>query len=207
MRKKELELILEKLKPLEKPKISLEQYTIPADLAAEILNIAFLSGDIENKKVADFGCGSGRLAIGAALLGAKEVVGIDIDEDAVKQAKENLRIAEGLVGRKLKVKFFCHDITKWRGKYDTVIQNPPFGIKGIYNDRIFLEKALNSAKRIYSLHRNGRKETRNFIIKFVSDRGGKIENVIKFKFLLPHLFKFHRKPKLRFDIDLYIIGH
>ncbi|MEM5879495.1 MAG: METTL5 family protein [Candidatus Aenigmatarchaeota archaeon] len=205
--KKELELLLSQLKPLEKPKIKLEQYTIPADLAAEILNLAFLSNDIRGKRVVDFGCGSGRLAIGAALLGAREVVGIDIDEDAIKQAKENLKTAENLTGRKLKVKFVCCDVEKWKGNCDTVLQNPPFGIKGIYSDKIFLEKALTSAKRIYSLHRNGRKETRDFIIKFVSERGGKIENIIKFKFFLPYTFKFHKRPKLRFDVDLYVISH
>jgi putative methylase len=203
--KKEIELILEKLKPLEKPKVSLEQYTLPSYLAAEILNHAFLAGDIENKTVADFGCGSGKLAIGAALLGAKKVVAIDIDQKAIEIAKENLKIAQELVGRKLNVKFICSDIAKWKGKVDTVLQNPPFGIKGIYSDKIFLEKAAKSAKKIYSLHRNGRKEVRAFIQKFVSSLGCKIEQIFKFKFFLPHTFKFHKKAKMRFDVDLYVI--
>jgi putative methylase len=197
--------MLEKLKPLEKPKVSLEQYTLPSYLAAEILNLAYLAGDIENKIVADFGCGSGKLAIGAALLGAKKVVAIDIDEKAIEIAKENLKIAQDLVGRKLNVKFVCSDITKWKGKVDTVLQNPPFGIKGIYSDKIFLEKAVKSAKKIYSLHRNGRKEVRAFIQNFVSSLGCKIEQIFKFKFFLPYTFKFHKKAKIRFDVDLYVI--
>jgi len=204
--KKEIELLLEKLKPLEKPKVKLEQYSIPSYLAAEILNLAFLSGDIKGKKVCDFGCGSGKLAIGAALLGAKEVVGIDIDEDAIEQAEENLKIAESLVKKKLNVKFVCCDLREWKGKCDTVLQNPPFGIKGIYTDKIFLEKALETAKKIYSLHRNGREKVRNFLIKFISSKGGKIENIIKMKFFLPHTFKFHKKPKVRYDVDLYVIS-
>ncbi|MEM5766071.1 MAG: METTL5 family protein [Candidatus Aenigmatarchaeota archaeon] len=203
--KKELEFLLSRLRPLERPKIKLEQYTIPPDLAAEILNLAFLSKDIKDKYVADFGCGSGRLAIGAALLEAKKVIGIDLDEEAIKQAKENLKIAEDLIGRKLKVKFIYCDIAKWKGKCDTILQNPPFGIKGIYTDKIFLEKALTCAKKIYSLHRNGRKETRNFLINFISARGGKIENIIKLKFFLPYTFKFHKKPKIRYDVDLFVI--
>lgn len=40
--------------------------------------------------VYDIGCGSGVLGIVAAKLGAKEVVGIDIDEVAVKVANENI---------------------------------------------------------------------------------------------------------------------
>lgn len=41
-------------------------------------------------KVLDAGCGSGILAIAAALLGAGEVLGVDIDETAVEVAKENI---------------------------------------------------------------------------------------------------------------------
>jgi putative methylase len=203
--KKEIELLLEKLKPLDKPKVKLEQYTIPSYLAAEILNLAYLAGDIKGKVVADFGCGSGKLAIGAALLGAKKVIGIDLDEEAIKVAKENLNLVQKLVGRKLNVKFVCSDIVEWKGRCDSVLQNPPFGIKGIYTDKVFLEKAINSAKKIYSLHRNGRKKVRDFIQNFVSGLGGKIEQIFKFRFFLPHSFKFHKKPKIRYDVDLYVI--
>ena len=40
--------------------------------------------------VFDIGTGSGILAIGAALLGARDVLAIDIDENAVKVARENI---------------------------------------------------------------------------------------------------------------------
>ena len=43
----------------------------------------------------DVGCGSGILAITAALLGAKEIKGCDIDEVAVKVAGENAALNEG----------------------------------------------------------------------------------------------------------------
>lgn len=46
----------------------------------------------ETKTVFDIGCGSGILAIAAAKLGAKEVVGGDLDEVAVKVSKENCEI-------------------------------------------------------------------------------------------------------------------
>jgi len=203
--KKELELILQKLKPIEKPKLKLEQYTIPAYLAAEILNIAYLSGDIKNKVVADFGCGSGRLAIGASLLGAKRVFGIDLDKDALKQAKENLKFAEALVKRKLKVKFLNCDIRDWNEKCDTVLQNPPFGTKGFTSDTLFLKKAVSISKKVYSLHKNGRRKNREFLKKFISSLGCKIEYIKKFSFYLPHTFKFHKKPKVRYDVDLYVI--
>lgn len=40
-------------------------------------------------EVLDMGCGSGILSIASILLGAKRVVGVDIDENAVRIAKEN----------------------------------------------------------------------------------------------------------------------
>ncbi len=40
-------------------------------------------------EVLDMGCGSGILSIASALLGAKHVVGVDIDENAVRIANEN----------------------------------------------------------------------------------------------------------------------
>ena len=49
-------------------------------------------------RVIDLGTGSGILAIGAALLGATDVLAIDIDPTAVKVAKENVGI-NGLTGQ------------------------------------------------------------------------------------------------------------
>ena len=42
--------------------------------------------------VIDVGCGSGILSIAAGLLGAKEIVAVDIDALAVETAKENIRL-------------------------------------------------------------------------------------------------------------------
>lgn len=46
----------------------------------------------QGMKVIDVGTGSGILAIGAALLGGKDILAIDIDADAVKVAKENIAL-------------------------------------------------------------------------------------------------------------------
>ena len=204
MKKKELELILSRLEEIKEPKVSLEQYTIPSSLAAEILNFAFLNGDIKDKVVFDLGCGTGRLALGAALLGAKLVLGIDLDKKVIKQAKKNLLLLkkEFNLGD---VFFLIADVENFWGKCDTVIQNPPFGCKKRHADRIFLKKALECGKVIYSLHRNGYKKTQEFILNFVKTLGGKVEKILRMKFFLPAIFNFHQKPKVRYDVNLYKI--
>lgn len=56
------------------------------------LCLTWLDGlDIEGKTVVDFGCGSGILSLAALKLGAKEVIGIDIDPQALQASKENAR--------------------------------------------------------------------------------------------------------------------
>lgn len=205
MKKKQLEIILQQLKEPLLPKPSLEQYTIPSTLAAEIINLVYLHGDIKDKIIFDFGCGSGRLGIGAAILGAKQVVGIDIDKSVIKTAKENLILHEAIISKKIPVSFVVCDVANWFAKCDTIIQNPPFGIQTLHADRLFLEKAIECSKRIYSLHRGGYSKTRQFLTKFIESKGGKVEKILKFKFTLPYTFKFHKKPKVSYSVDLYVI--
>lgn len=46
--------------------------------------------EVKNKTMVDVGCGSGILGIAAKKLGASNVVGVDIDEQAISIARENL---------------------------------------------------------------------------------------------------------------------
>ena len=205
MKKKQLEIFLQQLLEPTKPKVSLEQYTITGNLASEILNLAHMSGDVEGKLVFDFGTGSGRLAIGAAMLDAKMAVGVDIDKDSIRAAKENLKRHEIYGEKKLPVHFVICDLNYWHSRCDTVVQNPPFGIKEKNADRLFLVKALECGKKIYSLHKNGLKKTRDFLTALAEENGGKVLQVVKFKFVIPYMFKFHRKPKVSYSVDLYIM--
>jgi ribosomal protein L11 methyltransferase len=57
--------------------------------------------DVVGKTVLDFGCGSGILSIAALLLGAKEVIAIDHDPQALEATAENA--AKNAVGEKLTI--------------------------------------------------------------------------------------------------------
>ncbi|MGN0497492.1 MAG: 50S ribosomal protein L11 methyltransferase [Acutalibacteraceae bacterium] len=71
-------------------------------------------------KILDVGCGSGILAVAALLLGAESAVGVDIDEMAVKTAKENAELNG--VGDKIKV-IHGNLTDKVSGKYNVVAAN------------------------------------------------------------------------------------
>ncbi|QKS27762.1 MAG: Ribosomal protein L11 methyltransferase [Accumulibacter sp.] len=64
----------------------------------------------------DYGCGSGVLAIAAGRLGASEVVGVDIDPQAVAVARENA-VANGVVAR------FQESADQLDGQFDIVVAN------------------------------------------------------------------------------------
>jgi len=201
VRRLELEKALLQIEPHPAPKAYLEQYTIPTDVAAELLFIAaYVHDDIIEKIVVDLGCGTGRLAIGAVLLGAVEAVGVDIDKEVVKLAKKN---AEKL-GVKEKTSWIAGEIEVLNGLFHTVLQNPPFGVQKRGADRKFLLKALQLAPRIYSLHKGG-ESNRAFIKKFIEGHGGKVTGIFPMKLNIPKLFKFHTKQRYEVKVDLYTI--
>lgn len=184
MRRKRLEIALQKLRPLESRSARLEQYETPAAVAADILWEAFSAGDIHGRSVADLGCGNGVFCIGAKLMGADRAVGIDLDPGAVRVAGENassLGVAVELVEG---------DVSSLAGPFDTVLMNPPFGAQTRHADRAFIEKALSLAPVAYSLHNDG---TQEFVGGMVGALGGRSEAIKRYKFEIPYAFEFHRK--------------
>ena len=71
----------------------------------------------EGSKMLDIGCGSGILSIASVLLGAKTAVGVDIDAQSVKTAKENAEL-NNVSG---KTEYIVGD--KISGKYNVVCAN------------------------------------------------------------------------------------
>jgi putative methylase len=220
IRKLELERLLSRVEPHSKPKPDIEQYTIPADVAARMLYVAAYTGNsIVGKSVLDLGCGTGRLALGAAFLGAKNVVGVDVDKTAIRIAVENAR----KIGLKGKVDWLLADLSAVGGQFDTVLQNPPYGVQTARADRRFLEKALEVGKTVYSLHKYPHadrafcKMLRSrpagieavtpspFLRDFIRRRRRKIKAVYAMIMSIPHMFNFHTKKRHEFIVDLYII--
>lgn len=80
----------------------------------------YLGEHPEEKKILDVGCGSGILSICGALLGSREILGIEIDEDAVRVAHEN--VEENHVEDSVKV--MQGDLTKGVDfKADVIVAN------------------------------------------------------------------------------------
>ncbi|MEA2054205.1 MAG: METTL5 family protein [Candidatus Thermoplasmatota archaeon] len=200
MKKKELEMILQKVSGIENPSPSLEQYQTPAGITADILFNAY--GDINGKEVIDLGCGTGIFCIGAALLGAKKVVGIDIDKSAVETAEKQ---ANELVGEENDITFIVKDVENVSVKADVVIMNPPFGSQRSNRnaDRIFLKKGLEIAPIVYSTHL---KKTIPFIKTLISSLDGEITFSRDYSFPIKRMFAFHRKRMATYDVTLLRIA-
>lgn len=198
MNKKWLAIILSKLKTFEKPKIKLEQYQTPSEIAATILWIAYMNNDIKGKTIADFGCGNGIFGIGALLLGAKKVYFIDKDKEAIKLSQKNLRLLKG----KFYAVFLNKNIDEFNNSIDVVIENPPFGVQKKHADRYFLENAIRVADTIYSLHKT---ESKNFIEAFANDNTFNVKRLLDFDFPIKATQKFHKKKLYKFKVGLFLL--
>ena len=219
IRKLDLELFLSKVAINPSPKANLEQYTTSPSIAATLLYLAaYTNNDIIGKRILDLGCGTGRLGLGAAFLGAKQVVGVDIDKSVLQIAVENSRLA----GLTENAEWLIGGIDAVEGCFDTVLQNPPFGVQTRNADRAFLVKALEVGKMVYSLHNHPEVDKRllgmlksnkglveiapsPFLKRFIEEYGGTIRVVYALPMTIPKMFDFHTKKRHDFVIDLYII--
>ena len=193
MKKKQLEIMLERLEGFDKPMPEREQYSTPATVAAELLYLAYLRGDLG--VVCDLGCGTGILAIGAALLGAR-AIGVEIDPVALAAARRNA----SRLGAE--VDFIRGSVNSIALKgIDTVIMNPPFGAqRASQGDRAFLRKATEISHVIYSLHNRG---SEGFIRRFIEPCT--IQEIYRIPFRLKRCFEFHSQDAKTIEVELYRI--
>jgi len=195
MKKKKLEMYLQQIPTFEKPDPQLEQYITPAEIASDIIYIAFQFGDLENKTVVDLGCGTGIFSVGAYVAGAKEIIGIDIDENAIEISKEFAN------KNNLDIDYITKNVEDVDTLCDTVIMNPPFGAQksNIRADRAFIEKAFQISDVIYYLHLS---KTTPFIEKMISSLKGEITLKKDYVFRMKYAFDFHKKKMQNFDVTL-----
>jgi len=201
MKLKQLEQYLQQIEGFDNPKILLEQYPTRPHIAACMLHtIASTFDDIENRFVADLGCGCGVLAIGSVMLGAGAVTGFDVDTDALEQFQEN--IADFEIDN---IDLVNADIGtlgdgSWDNKFEVVIMNPPFGTKhnkGL--DVKFLQTGISMASRsVYSLHKTS---TREHILKKAADWGVSAQVLAELRYDLPNTYKHHKKSSVDIHVD------
>jgi putative methylase len=193
MKRRKLEIALEGLAKPSDPDPRLEQYTTPADVAADVLWTALSFGDIQGKRVADLGCGNGVLGIGASMLGASSVKCYDCDPKMISLALSNAEVMG------VQIEVVQADVSAVEGHFGTVLQNPPFGSQNPGADRPFLRAAIKVSDVAYSLHLA---ETTDFLFKFCSSQKAEVQHIKNYKFKIPFMFEFHKKPAEFVDVSL-----
>ena len=185
------------------PRAELEQYRTPPELAAHLIHTADLQGDVEDRLVIDLGCGTGVLALGAALRGARRVVGVDLDAGPLSTAGRN----ERRVGSASPVSWVRADATGLPlcpAEPATVVMNPPFGAQSgnEHADRRFLDTAAAVAAVSYSVHNA---DSREFVESFAGDNGGEVTHPFQAAFDLPATFDFHTDESRTVDAEVFRI--
>jgi len=185
----------------EEPSVALEQYPTPPDLAAHVVHLADLHGDVDGRTVLDLGTGTGMLALAAALRGPARVLGVELDRDALLTATANQR----RVAASAPVHWIQADATRLPLAVPdpvTVVMNPPFGARnGNRNaDRGFLATASRVAAVSYSVHNAG---SREFVEAFAADNGGEVTHAFAADFAIDAQFDHHTDESRDIDAEVY----
>ncbi len=196
--KQSLAVALSRLKTFDRAKMALEQYPTESGLAADLLWDAAMKGRIEGRRILDLGAGTGILAIGAALLGASEVVAVEKDADAIAVFRENLELYEGVE----RVRIVEADVASFREPADLVVMNPPFGTKERHADRVFLSTATKLAPVVYTVHKSS---TEKFVRAFAEDEGFAITMAQQRSFLLKRSMPHHERRRQDVEVMLFCL--
>ncbi len=102
------------------------------------------SVDFFNKRVLDMGCGTGILAILSKKLGAKEVIGIDIDEWSVENSIENCSVNKF---PEIQIKLGNVNLLKNESPFDIILANINKNI--LKNDIQLYSQKLNTTGKLF----------------------------------------------------------
>ncbi len=192
MDKKELEILIQKLKVKDSFSNVLEQYDTDPSVVAYVVNMAYLDGNIFGKRVFDAGTGNGSFAFAAAKLGAEKVLAIDIDQDSIDVAMENCR--------GLDVEFKVGNVEDETGIYDTCLMNPPWGAVEKDADIPFLDAATRTSSIIYSIHNAKGKD---FVRSYFKEKGTVLKEE-RINLTIKRRFSHHKKDKILVNGVLFV---
>ena len=176
----------------------LEQVATPAEAAANLLNLLDRRFGLAGRSVLDLGSGTGRLAIGAALLGANPVVGVEVDARLVPVARAAARAARALAS------FHVADVAHWVRPADIVVMNAPFGAQRRHADRPFWDRALALARMAVGAFASS--ASRTFIARLALERDAQVIEVEPVPWNLPRTFPHHRAANVRLAVDRWVIA-
>lgn len=117
----------------------------------------------DSKQILDIGCGSGIISLICGQNSNAQILGIDIDNDSIEQAKNNFKWspwAQKLKASCISLQDFSSSSTKL---FDLIISNPPFfvdsmksGIKkrnlARHNDHLSFQDLIISSKSLLNSH-------------------------------------------------------
>jgi putative methylase len=208
MDKAALERCLAEVEGFADPRLDLEQYPTPADVAAHLVHLADVQGDLTEETVVDLGTGTGMLALGAAYRGPARVLGLDRDLTALEQARENERRVVERTGpaAAAEIEWLLADATRAPLCLSnaTVLMNPPFGAQkgNEHADRAFLATASEIAAVSYSIHNAG---SREFVEAFAADEGGEMTHAFRAELALPRRFDHQTSEREVLDAEVFRI--
>lgn len=192
MNKANLKRKLSHVEDFKSPRVELEQYQTPPQLAADIVYSCYMQG---HEKVVDLGTGTGILAIGAALLGL-DVTAVEVDSKALKEAKKN---ADNIG---VEIDFVEKDITQFNPstEFDAVVMNPPFNVQSDEGPK-FWEKALTVGDTVFGVAGKGF-ETR--LKRLCNEFNHEIVASEAYTIGLPASYEFHLEESRETPIDVYV---
>ncbi|GAB6944899.1 METTL5 family protein [Vulcanisaeta sp. JCM 14467] len=196
-RLRDLELIIQGIPGYKSPKLNLEQYITDANIVAVAVWDAYMRNYLTDARVLDLGCGTGRFAIAAALMGARQVVCIDIDGEALDIARESAS-KYGLSN----IDFIVNDIRSITitGKFNVVFQNPPFGIQSERGlDMRFLSVAISHSDVVYTIHKL---TTLDYVSNKVNSWGCIMNVLDRATITIPLTYKHHRRRIYKTEVFL-----
>ncbi|HYA54605.1 MAG TPA: methyltransferase [Thermoplasmata archaeon] len=179
------------------PLAPLEQVGTPAEAAVDLLLALDRTVGLRDRSVADLGSGTGRLAIGAALMGARPVAGVEVDERLLPIAKK----AALTLGAE--VEWVVSDVTDWNRRTEVIVMNAPFGAQTRHADRPFWERAFSLADRAVGAFASS--ASRTFIARLALDRGAHVIEVGPVPWNLPRTFAHHRAANVRLAVDRWVL--